>query len=156
MSHFSAEQEQTLMGWARRYPYRIMGLLEALRQVQEWRRCVGDQDEEYLAKLFDYPRNHVHELVTFFPGLTLRPTGRYRVGICRGLSCALAGSAAMCRCMEKSLGIKAGETTPDGKFSFETMECIGACDHAPALIVNDKLQGAASEQSISELLERLP
>ena len=67
----------------------------------------------------------------------------------------MAGSQEMCRCLEKKLGLKAGETTSDGRFSFETMECLGACDQAPALLVNDELKGAATEEAISRIVEEL-
>ena len=155
MSAFTSEQEKVLKAGTARYPAPIMGLVEALRQVQQWHLCVTDEDEEYLAKLFDVPRVRIHEVATFFPSFTRKPTGRHRIGICRGLSCRLAGSKEMCSCLEKKLGIKEGETTPDGRFSLEVMECLGACDQGPALLVNDELKGAATEESISRLLEEL-
>jgi NADH-quinone oxidoreductase subunit E len=155
MSAFTPEQEKALKAWTSRYPASIMGLVEALRQVQEWHRCVTDEDEDHLSRLFDVPRVRIHEVATFFPSFTQKPTGRHRVGICRGLSCSLAGSKEMCACLEKKLGIKEGETTADGKFSLETMECLGACDQGPALLVNDELKGAATEGSISRLIEEL-
>ncbi len=134
------------------YPFRNMGLIEAMRQVQEWHLCVTPQDEEYLAALFQTTTAHVHGVATFFPFFTRRPTGRRRVGLCRGLSCALAGSDKMAKCLEKTLGVRERQTTPDGEFSFEEMECLGACDQAPALIVNEALVGAADERKISELV----
>jgi NADH-quinone oxidoreductase subunit E len=155
MSAFNTEQENILKAWTTRYPTPIMGLIEALRQVQEWHRCVTDEDEVYLAKLFDVPRVRIHEVATFFPSFTQKPTGRHRIGICRGLSCSLAGSKEMCSCLEKKLGIKEGETTADGRFSFETMECLGACDQAPAIIVNDESKGAATEELIVKLAGEL-
>ena len=155
MSAFTPDQEKALRAWTQRYPAPIMGLVEALRQVQQWHRCVTDADEEYLADLFDVPRVRIHEVATFFPTFTQKPTGRHRIGLCRGLSCSLAGSKDMCACLEKKLGIKEGETTADGRFSFETMECLGACDQTPALLVDDELKGAATEESISRLVEEL-
>ncbi|MDD5629082.1 MAG: NAD(P)H-dependent oxidoreductase subunit E, partial [Elusimicrobia bacterium] len=155
VSAFTPEQEKVLKSWDERYPAPLMGLVEALRQVQEWHRCVSDEDEEDLAGLFVVPRSRIHELATFFPSFTQKPAGRHRIGLCRGLSCSLAGSKEMCACLEKKLGIKAGETTADGRLSLETMECLGACDQAPALIVNDELQGAATEQMVDKLLEEL-
>jgi NADH-quinone oxidoreductase subunit E len=155
VSAFTSEQERILKGWTERYPHAIMGLGEALRQVQEWHRCITDEDEEYLAILFGVPRNRIHEVATFFPSFTRKPVGRNRIGICRGLSCSLGGSREMCSCLEKKLGIKAGETTADGKFSLETMECLGACDHSPALLVNDELQGQATDELIDQLIRSL-
>ncbi|MDD5630230.1 MAG: NAD(P)H-dependent oxidoreductase subunit E, partial [Elusimicrobia bacterium] len=88
MSAFTPEQEKVLKSWAERYPAPLMGLVEALRQVQEWHRCVSDEDEEYLAGLFVVPRSRIHELATFFPSFTQKPAGRHRIGLCRGLSCS--------------------------------------------------------------------
>ncbi len=155
MSAFTPEQVKVLEAWTKEYPYPVMGLIEALRQVQDWHRCVTDADEEYLAKLFSLPRTRIHEVATFFPAFTQRPTGRHRIGVCQGLSCSLAGAEHACRCLEKKLGVRAGETTPDGRFSFERMECLGACDQGPALIVNDELKGAATEELIEKLTEEL-
>jgi len=155
MSAFNLEQEKVLESWTQRYPASIMGLVEALRQVQQWHRCVTDEDEEYLAGLFAVPRSRIHEVATFFQSFTRKPTGRHRIGICRGLSCSLAGSKEMCSCLEKKLGIKEGETTADGRFSLETMECLGACDQAPALLINDELKGAATEELVAKLVEEL-
>ncbi|MGH9464723.1 MAG: NAD(P)H-dependent oxidoreductase subunit E, partial [Thermoanaerobaculia bacterium] len=139
---FTAEQQAVLAGWTTHYPYRRMGLIPALRQVQEWHRSVRLEDEEFVAALFELPLAHVHEVVTFFPFFTARPTGEYRVGLCRGISCALAGTDGMQRCLEEALGVSCGETRADGRFSLETMECLGACDLAPALIVGEELLGA--------------
>lgn len=153
-SPFVAEQEKVLRAWTTHYPYPIMGLLEALRQVQIWKLCVSPEDEDYLARLFDTTRTRVHELVTFFPFFTRAPTGRKRIGLCRGISCALAGSDKMTGCLEKTLGVAQGVTTKDGEFSWEEMECLGACDFAPALIVNEELQGQATQDLIGRIAKR--
>ncbi len=143
---FTADEQATLAAWTTHYPYKRMGLIPALRQVQQWHRCVSVEDEEYVAALFELPIAHVHEVVTFFPFFTKRPTGEYRVGLCHGISCALAGAADALRCLEEKLGVANHETGADGRFSLETMECLGACDLAPALIVGEELAGAATEE----------
>lgn len=152
-SLFTSEQEKELAGWTTCYPYPMMGLIEAMRAVQEWHRCIRPEDEGYLAELFNTTVAHVHEVATFFPFFTQKPVGRSRIGICRTLSCQLAGSREMVKCLESKLGVKAGQTTPDGEFSFEEMECLGACDHAPALIVNEELKGRATEELIDSIVK---
>ncbi|MBI3554368.1 MAG: NAD(P)H-dependent oxidoreductase subunit E [Elusimicrobia bacterium] len=148
---FTAEEEKVLKSWTAHYPYPIMGLLEALRQVQLWNLCVRPEHEDYVASLFKTTRTRVHELVTFFPMFTQAPTGRKRVGLCHGLSCALAGSDKMAKCLEDKLGVPEGVTTKDGEFSWEEMECLGACDFAPALLVNEDLQGKATEDVVAKV-----
>jgi NADH-quinone oxidoreductase subunit E len=131
-----------------------MGILEALRSVQEWHLCVTPEDEVYVARLFKTTTARVHELVTFFPMFTLKPTGRKRIGVCHGLSCAIAGAGEACKTLEKALGVKARKTTPDGEFSWEELECIGACDFAPAFQVNDELQGQATGEALAKTVKR--
>jgi len=147
------EQEQTLRAWTSHYPYPMMGILEALRQIQEWNRCIRTEDEALIADIFETSVTRVHELVTFFPSFTQRPAGRCRIGLCRGLSCSMGGSAKMAALLEQRLGVAPRRTSVDGKFSWEEMECLGACDHAPALLVNDDLRGRASEELIDRILD---
>lgn len=154
-SPFSSDQEKILKSWTERYPYPMMGLIEALRAVQEWHRRVSPEAEEYLAELFETTPRHVHEVATFFPYFTQRPTGKYRVGICHGLTCWLAGSDKAEACLQKTLGVKERAATADGRFSWETMECLGACDQAPALQVNERLKGKATDELIAKLAGEL-
>lgn len=150
---FTADQEKALAAWMKRYPYPNMGLIEALRCVQEWHRRVTPEAAARVAEIFDLPFNRVWGVATFFPTFTQWTTGRRRVGLCRGLSCFLAGSDAMEKCLEKTLGVPAQTATPDGELSWEPMECLGACEQAPALQVNDRLQGRATEETIGQLAQ---
>jgi NADH-quinone oxidoreductase subunit E len=147
------QEKDALREWTTRYPYPIMGLIEAMRQVQAWHLCVRPQDEAFLAELFQTSLSHVHGVATFFPYFTQQPTGRLRLGLCHGLSCALAGSSKMSACLEKKLGVPEGKTTQDGRLSWEAMECLGACDQAPALIVNEELKGAATDALIDAVVK---
>ncbi len=153
---FTLEQERALAKWTTYYPYPIMGLLEAMRQVQEWHLCIRPDDEEYLARLFKTERNHVHNVATFFPSFTEKPAGRKRLGVCHGLSCAMAGAGKACDSLKERLKVSEGETTPDGEFSWEELECIGACDQAPAFQVNDVLQGPATAENLDAALRGQP
>ena len=150
---FSAEEEKTLKAWTERFPYPNMGLIEALRQVQEWRCHVGPAEESRLAEMFGLSLSRVHEVATFFPFFTQKPTGRRRIGVCRGLSCELAGTDKAVRALKDKLGVGPGDVTPDGEWSFEEMECLGACEMAPAAIVNEELVGAATEETARRLVE---
>ena len=150
-SPFTAEQEAALNKWKEFYPYPNMGLVEALRSVQDWYRMISPDAAARVAELFDLPFNRVWGVVNFFPTFTTKPTGKHRVGLCHGLSCFLKGSNQMEACLEKTLGVKKKEVTADGMFSWEPMECLGACEQAPALQVNDRLKGRATEASIGRL-----
>jgi NADH-quinone oxidoreductase subunit E len=149
---FTADQEKVLVGWTKKYPYVNLGLIEALRSVQEWHRCVEPHAAARVAEIFGMPFNHVWGVATFFPTFTRWKTGEKRVGLCHGLTCYLAGSDKMEACLTKTLGVPKKQATADGKFSWEPMECIGACEQAPAMQVNDRLVGKATEESISKLI----
>lgn len=151
---FTPEQEKALVAWKNKFPYPNLGLIEALRSVQEWHCEVGPAAAARVAEIFSMPFNHVWGVATFFPTFTRWKTGRHRVGICHGLTCFLAGSNKMEACLEKTLGVPKKQATSDGKFSWEPMECLGSCDHAPAMQVNDRFVGKATEESISKLKER--
>ena len=148
---FTPEQEKELEGWTKRFPYPIMGLIEAMRAVQDWQRHISPEAEAHLAALFNTTRSHVHGVATFFPYFTKEPTGKYRLGLCRGISCAMAGQPRMSKCLEEKLGVGEFERSADGRFSWEEMECLGACDHAPALLVDEELVGRADEAAVARL-----
>ena len=148
---FTPEQEAALRRWTQYYPYKQMGLIEALRSVQDWHRRITPEAAAYVADLFGLPFNHVWGVVTFFPSFSTNPTGKHRIGLCHGLSCWLAGSPLKAKRLQATLGVAEREVTKDGRFSWEEMECLGACDQGPALLVNDRLQGQATEAAIAKL-----
>ena len=150
-SPFTSEQEKVLLSWTKKYPYSNLGLIEALRAVQDWHRMIAPEAASYVADLFVLPFNHVWGVATFFPTFTRWKTGEKRVGVCHGLSCFLKGSGKAEKCLEKTFGVPKKQATPDGKLSWETMECLGACEQAPALLVNDRLVGPATDETIAKL-----
>ncbi|OGS42618.1 MAG: hypothetical protein A2506_11315 [Elusimicrobia bacterium RIFOXYD12_FULL_66_9] len=150
-SPFTPAQEAVLKKWTTFYPHKEMGLVEALRSVQEWDRHIRPEAAAYVAELFDLPFNRVWGVATFFPSFTTKPTGKHRIGLCHGLSCWLAGSPLMAKRLQETLGVAEREVTKDGRFSWEEMECLGACEQGPALLVNDRLQGAATPEKIAKL-----
>lgn len=153
-SPFTKDQLEKLKSWTTHYPYPIMGLLEALREVQEWFHCILPEHEAPIAELFGTTTTRVHEVATFFPMFTPEKAGRTRIGVCHGLSCAMAGAAKVCHSLEQKLGVREGETSADGEYLLEELECIGACDFAPAFQVNDELQGKASDEALSKVLRK--
>ncbi|TBR19285.1 NADH-quinone oxidoreductase subunit NuoF [bacterium] len=149
---FTAEQRGALDGWAKRYPTKVMGLIEALRQVQDWYGEVPLAADGPLAELFGVTRHHIREVVTFYPYFSHEKAGKYRVAVCRNLSCHLAGAGGVIERLEKALGVPEGRATSDGLFSWEAAECLGACDHAPAFAVNDELLGTATPAAVDAAL----
>jgi NADH-quinone oxidoreductase subunit E len=95
-------------------------------------------------------------VVTFYTMFKQQPSGKYHIQICTTLSCMLRGSDELLKHLEQKLGIKAGQTTPDGKFSIVRVECLGACGYAPMFQLNDDYYENLSLEKVDRLLESLP
>jgi NADH:ubiquinone oxidoreductase subunit E len=97
--------------------------------------------------------SEVYGVSTFYSYLPLSRTGKNVIRICKCLPCELKGARAIIDSIRKELGIAPGEVTADGKFSFELVSCIGACDQAPAMMINGQLYGNLTPDSIAEILK---
>ena len=148
----SPAELERLRAWTRAYPYPEMGLIEALREVQAARGFISLEAEARAAEVFTVPLHQVHEVVTFYPYFTTAPAAKHRVSVCANLSCRLGGCDKALAHLRARLGVEEGKSTPEGLFSYEAVECLGACDHAPAFSVDDELMGAASPERIDAVL----
>lgn len=99
------------------------------------------------------PLNEVYAVSSFYAYLPVRPAGKNIIRVCEALPCDLKDASAVLGYVKELLGIKPGETTADGKFSLEVAGCIGACDEAPAMMINDKLYGNLSKDRIAAILK---
>ena len=98
---------------------------------------------------------HVHGAITFYTMYKQRPMGKYHIQVCTTLSCMLRGSDNLFEHLETKLGIKAGEVTPDGKFSLVRVECLGSCGTAPMFQLNDDFHEDLTLDKVDELLDGL-
>jgi len=120
--------------------------------------CFGSltpEVEEYVAGVMDLPVSYVHQVVTFYTMYLRKPLGRYHLTLCDNVSCMLSGAEDLLGHIKKKLGLEVGETTKDGKFTLWTVECLGACELAPVLMVGDKLYGNLTAEKIDNLLDSL-
>jgi NADH:ubiquinone oxidoreductase subunit E len=99
------------------------------------------------------PLNEVYAVSSFYAFLPLKPAGKNIIRVCEALPCDLQEASAVVGYLKEWLGIKPGETTADGKFSLETAGCIGACDEAPAMMINDQLYGKLTKEKIAAILK---
>lgn len=137
------------------YPKKEAALLPALHVVQRRLGFISPEGEKLVAQLLEIKPVRVREVVTFYTMFKRKPSGKYLLQVCSNLSCSLAGGGSILEYLQTKLGIKAGETTPDGRFTLSTVECLGACDQAPCLMINDDLYGQLNETRIDELLTKL-
>lgn len=127
-----------------------------LVMLQEAQRQYGCVPEEVIKKVADslhISAGEVYGIATFYSFLNTRPLGRNVVRVCQSLPCYLKHNQAVIDQLLAELGIKPGETTPDGKFSLEMTNCIGACDKAPAMLVNGNLHGDLTPEKIGRILQ---
>lgn len=119
------------------YPRKRSALMPLFHLAQEVRGYVSDDDLEAIAELVGVTKAYAESVISFYSLYERKPVGKYVIHVCNNIACGLEGSADLIAHLEKRLGIKAGETTPDGLITLHvTGECIAACDAAPALQVN--------------------
>ena len=128
-------------------------LLERLKEVQNRFGYLSGESLVEIAQSLGLPLSEVYGVATFYSFLSTKPLGRNIIRICKCLPCFLKGSDIIVESVKKELGIKPGETTPDGRFSFALTNCIGACDKAPAMMINHDVYGDLTPGKISQILE---
>ena len=138
-----------------RFPKQGSALLPALYLVQGEKGWVSEESMAYVAGKLGVSPAFVAGVVSFYTLFHRRPVGRHHIQVCRTLPCALRGSQAVVDYLSNRLGIEEGETTPDGKFSLVTVECLGACDTAPMCQINDRDHGHLDARALDALLSSL-
>jgi NADH-quinone oxidoreductase subunit E len=129
-------------------------LIPILQKVQQVFGYVPELAIKEIAKFLHLQEVTVFGVATFYAQFKLVPTGRNIVRVCRGTACHVRGGARILREVEKQLGIKPGESTPDLEYALETVACIGACALAPTMVVNSSTYGQMTTKKVSEILNR--
>ncbi len=130
-------------------------VLPCLRRIQEERGYVADGDIEELAAFLGVPAIQVEEVLSFYTQFRRRPVGRWHLQVCRNVSCSMRGAEGLVGHLERRLGVAPGATTPDGRFTLSTVECLGSCGTAPALMLNDRYVENLTPESVDALLQEL-
>ncbi|MCL5966917.1 MAG: NADH-quinone oxidoreductase subunit NuoE [Deltaproteobacteria bacterium] len=139
-----------------RYPTKEVAILPALHIAQREFGYVSDEAVEYVAGLIGVPVSRIEGVATFYTMYNRKAVGKYHVQICRNISCSLLGAEHLIEHASRKLGIRPGETTPDGKFTLAEVECLGSCGTAPVMQVNDDYYENLTEESLDAILDRLP
>jgi len=131
-------------------------LLDALIFAQEANNGYLTNDLiESVAYYLDQPVISAYEVATFYSMYELNPVGKYHINICTSISCMLKGSDDIVKYLKKILKIDVNEVTKDGKFSLKTVECLGACVHAPMLLLNKEYHENLTYKKIDQLIKEL-
>jgi NADH-quinone oxidoreductase subunit E len=135
-------------------PERRSACIGALKIVQSHRRWVDDDALSDVADFLGMSRDEVDSVATFYNLIFRRPVGRHVILACDSVSCWVMGGAGVRAHLEQRLGIRAGETTPDGRFTLLTIPCLGDCDHAPAAMVDEDLHHDLTSETLENALGR--
>jgi len=144
--------------WIKKYPaeQKRSAVMSALRIVQDQNNGYLTNDlMDAVAEYLDMPSIAVYEVATFYSMYELEPVGRHKICICTNISCMLCGSDNIVGHLTKQLGIKVGQTTPDGRFTLKEVECLGACVDAPMFQIGDTYYGDLTADKIDKILEGL-
>ncbi|MEP7272255.1 MAG: NADH-quinone oxidoreductase subunit NuoE [Acidobacteriota bacterium] len=153
---YTEKNEQKLDELLTHYPVKRSAVLPALFIAQEEHGYVTDDDIVYLAKRLDMRVNEVEEVVTFYSMYSRRPVGRYKLQVCRTISCMLNGAQEITDHLCRALNVPVGVTTADGKFTVSEVECLGYCDLAPVLQVNFDYHERVTPAQLDEIVAKLP
>lgn len=135
-----------------RYPKEHRYTLAMLQDLQKEYGYIPKEKLLELSQYLDIPLSKLYSMATFYKALSLTPKGKNTIKVCDGTACHIRSSKSLLDEIENSLGIKPGETTKDGKFSLEVVNCLGSCAIAPVMVINDKYYGKLTSSKVREIL----
>tara|TARA_B100001778_G_scaffold4045_1_gene3509 strand:+ start:2884 stop:3495 length:612 start_codon:yes stop_codon:yes gene_type:complete len=155
MSRLSEENLRIASEIIDRYPIRKSALIPLLHLAQEQEGWVTVEAMNHIAEIIGITPAEVLGTCSFYEMFKRQPNGEYQVNICHGISCHLLGADQLIHHAEETLGIREGETTPDGKFTLEGVECIAACTEAPCMQINYRYQNKVTDSQFDELVQQI-
>ena len=129
-------------------------LIPVLQEVQALYNYLPKDILEYVAEKMNIPISQIYGMVTFYSQFHLNPRGRNIIRVCQGTACHVRGGKVILQAIEKQLGIKAGHTTEDLRFTLETIACVGACGLAPVMQINEDTHGRLTTEKLSAIIDR--
>jgi len=157
MAVLTEQMREKIKAFFPRYPNKQAITLPALHIVQDELRCVPHDAVIEIAELLDLQPAEVEDTLTFYGFFRdeSHKLGKHRLWVCRSLPCMLRGGEELLAYLSKHLHVRPGETTEDGKITLEFAECIGACEGAPCVLVNDEIKMNISNDGADALVEEL-
>ncbi len=153
---FSPEVKKEFDELVGQYEQTRAALLPVLHLAQREFGYISPEIEEYVAGLMDLPPTKVHEVVTFYTLYHKSQPGRHVIRICKTLSCHLLGAGEIKEHLCQKVGLNnGGNTTPDGKYTVEMVECLGACEMAPMMQVDERYYGPLTPEKVDEIIDSL-
>ena len=129
------------------------GLMPTLQKAQGIYGYLPIEVQTMIAEGLGMSLSEVYGVATFYSQFSLTPKGEHRISVCLGTACYVKGSDKVLEAVEKRLGIKSGECTPDGKFSIDSCRCVGACGLAPVMLVDEDVYGKVTPDQVDGIID---
>lgn len=159
LEHYvSAKGLLEIDSWITKYPAeeKQSAVISALMIIQNEHGYLTKNAMTALASYLEMPAIAVYEVAGFYSMYELEPVGRNLINVCTNISCKLQNADAVVSHLENKLAIKLGETTPDGRFTLRSVECLGACVHAPMMQINKDCHENLTKDKLDKVLEQYP
>lgn len=130
-------------------------LIPVLHEVQREYGWLDNESMKETAEMLELPESNVQNVATFYTMFFTKPVGKHVIWLCRTLGCALRGAMHIEHYISEKLGVKTGETTPDGKITFLEAECLASCGTAPVMLVDNQLHENLTKSDIDKIIEDL-
>ncbi|MDD3920905.1 MAG: NAD(P)H-dependent oxidoreductase subunit E [Eubacteriales bacterium] len=130
------------------------GLLPIMQHAQEILGCVDEEVQNYISEKTGIPVATIFGVSTFYSLFTLKPKGKYKIGLCLGTACYVRGSKKVIEALSNQLGVEVGDSTDDGLFTLDATRCIGCCGLAPAMMINDEVYGRLVPSDVPGIIKK--
>lgn len=147
----SHEEIQVLL---RQYPQEQRYCLAIMQDMQRQYNYIPREGMEALSEYLSCPLSSLYSMATFYKALSLKPKGKHIIKLCDGTACHIRGANTLCDAVRRLLGIETEETTEDGLFSLELVNCLGSCALAPVMVVDDTYYGKMTMEKLPGILEK--
>ena len=147
------EERKQIDEHIKEYPTKRAACIEALKVVQQHRRWISDESLKDIAEYLNMTIDELDSIATFYNLVFRKPVGRHVILLCDSVSCYIMGYKSVLNYFREKLGIGLGETTGDERFTLLTIPCLGACDHAPTLMIDNDLHYDLTAEKLDTILE---
>lgn len=154
LKEFTEEQVEKLDSIIARHKGKPGGLIPVLEEAQVALEYLPVSVQKRIAKGLNLPFSRVYGVVTFYSFFTMTPRGRHTVRACLGTACYVRGSKALADAIKKEFGVEEGETTPDRRFTYETVRCLGACGLGPVVVVDEDVHGRMKPSKLKDVFSQ--
>ena len=154
LKEFTADQVVKLETIIAKHKAKQGGLIPVLEEAQVALESLPISVQKKIARELNLPFSRVYGVVTFYSFFTMTPRGRHTARVCLGTACYVRGGKALADALKKEFGVEEGGTTPDRKFTYETIRCLGACGLGPVVVVDADVHGRMKPSKIKDMLSR--